>query len=126
MKYEMTVEANSFDGSQVFACEADSPEEAVAKFKADIIEVNIEVLGLDADPYDVQESTDITSRLSQDVILAQAAEVKRLTAALNEVSEKSGFYAACSGDKKTAIHGLKDTHNIASSAIKSDEERLAL
>lgn len=69
-KWELLVEANSFDGSQTFACEAVDEEEALAKFKAglcEIIEVNIEVIGLDENPFDIEESDDITSRLSNDI-----------------------------------------------------------
>ncbi len=80
-KWELIVEANSFDGSQTFACEAETKEDALAKFKSglcEIIEVNVEVIGLDEEPMDIEESECIESRLSHDFISCMAEENKKL------------------------------------------------
>jgi len=79
--FEITLEANSFDGNQVFACYATDEQEAMLKLKrgeCDIIESNIEVLGLDKVPIDIMESDDITSRLLSDVCERQDKEIKEL------------------------------------------------
>ncbi|CAL9963663.1 hypothetical protein VPHK250G1_0080 [Vibrio phage K250 g1] len=84
-KWELIVEANSFDGSQTFACEAETKEDALTKFKAglcEIIEVSVEVLGLDEEPMDIEESECIESRLSQDVISRIAEENSKLKSML--------------------------------------------
>lgn len=78
--FEITLEANSFDGSQVFACYAIDEQDAMLKLKrgeCDIIESNIEVLGLDKVPIDIMESDDITSRLLIDVNARQHATITK-------------------------------------------------
>ena len=89
-KWELIVEANSFDGSQTFACEAETKEDALAKFKCglcEVIEVNIEVVGLDEEPIDIEESTCIQSRLSQDVISRMTEEMAELRGDSDKLSE---------------------------------------
>lgn len=86
-KWEITVDATDFDGNQVFACEADTEEEALETFKrseCEIIEVNIEVLGLDRASVNIEESDDITSRLGQDV----AADLSKQLAELRQLNEE--------------------------------------
>jgi hypothetical protein len=80
-KYELVIEANAFDGSQTFACFADSELEAKLKFgrgECEIIDEQIEVLGLNREPIDIYESDDISSRLSQDLLQLKDEEIEEL------------------------------------------------
>lgn len=88
--YELTLEASAFDGYQVFACRASSELEARLMLKTgqcEIIESNIEVVGLGKEPIEISESDDITSRLLQDVNSKLTAENKRLRELLKQVSK---------------------------------------
>ena len=83
-KWELVVEANSFDGSQTFACEA------LTKFKSglcEIIEVNVEVVGLEDEPMLIEESICIESRLSQDINSALTKEVEQFKKDKEELVE---------------------------------------
>ena len=86
-KFELEVECTAFDGSQTFACTATSEKEALEKFESgdcQIIDQNIEVIGLEKKPFSIEESDDISSRLASDravlahtKILSLEAELKR-------------------------------------------------
>lgn len=116
-KWELVVEANSFDGSQTFACEAETKEDALAKFKSglcEIIEVNIEVIGLDEEPIDIEESTCIQSRLSQDVISRMAEEIAELKKFvgmiggldIHQANDRSFIYTKMPGEAKQLLAKL--------------------
>jgi hypothetical protein len=84
-KYELEIEAKDFYGYQTFACEAESELEARDMFRrgmCEIIDVQIEVLGLEHEPMNIIESDDISSRLPQDLMARLTEENKRLLAAL--------------------------------------------
>lgn len=86
-RFEMTLEVTSAEGSQVFACFADSELEARLKLgrgQCEIIEQIIEVIGLDAEPVEIVESDDISSRLASDK-LSNAQELIAKLQADNEL-----------------------------------------
>lgn len=110
-KWELLVEATSFDGSQTFACEAVDEAEALIKFKAglcDIIEVNVEVLGLENTPFDIEESSDISSRLSGAVNNHLVEENAELRKALVDLLECKGILTS---DKECVINAKKLLNN---------------
>lgn len=80
-RYELTLEVNSVEGSQVFACVARSEFEAQLKLsrgECEIIDQSLEVLGLDKEPIEVVESNDISSRLLSDLFAEQSTELEQL------------------------------------------------
>ncbi len=87
-QYELEVSATSFDGSQTFACWAKDEAEAEEKFKRGecyIIDVNIEVLGLEREPFSIEESFDISSRLPGDVITLLETKLTTITKQRDEL-----------------------------------------
>lgn len=85
--FEITLEATDFDGHQVFACYAVDKRNALLKLKSgdcDIIESNVEVIGLNDEPVDIIESSDISSRLSSDISYIRGQRIATLEAALTE------------------------------------------
>ena len=122
--FEITLEANSFDGSQVFACYAIDEQDAMLKLKlklklkrgeCDIIESNVEVLDLDKVPIEIVESYDITSRLLSDVnarqhaiITKQAEQLKIMRHALTEIKNTPSVSSdECSWMASVALEATK-------------------
>lgn len=69
--YEITVAVSCVEGFQVFACKADSPGEAEAKFDAGectIVEEDLEVVGLEKEITSIEEVEEIKSRLLVDLL----------------------------------------------------------
>ncbi|HDM8198715.1 TPA: hypothetical protein P0E36_004899 [Vibrio harveyi] len=90
-RFEMSVEVTAVDGSQVLACMAENETEAELMFKrgeCEIIDQQIEVLGLEETPFEIEESEDISSRLGQDVIAIHQERIKELENALDEKSQE--------------------------------------
>ncbi|WP_274882422.1 hypothetical protein [Vibrio harveyi] len=86
-RFEMSVEVTAVDGSQVFACMAENETEAEQMFKrgeCEIIDQQIEVLGLEKTPFAIEESEDISSRLASDIAHAYFERIKELEKALTE------------------------------------------
>ena len=80
-RFEMSVEVTAVDGSQVFACMAENETEAEQMFKrgeCEIIDQQIEVLGLESSPFAIEESEDISSRLASDRANAYFERIKEL------------------------------------------------
>lgn len=124
-RFEITVEATAFDGSQVFACMADSELEARLKYsrgECEIIEHTVEVLGL-GEIMCVDESNCIASRLPQDIESKQAERIKEL----EEVIEASlrvknlwlpvGAFSDCPPENYREIEALHIMHNKLKEAL---------
>lgn len=80
-KYELVVECTSIEGNQTFACYAENAGDARRKFRSgecQIIDEQLEVIGLDSEIEQIYESDDISSRLPSDVISSLEKEIQTL------------------------------------------------
>ncbi len=90
-RYELSVECTAIEGSQTFACFASSESEAKQLFregKCEIIDEQLEVIGLEAKPFEITESDDISSRLLGDQLAKQSAELESLKSELVNAAEE--------------------------------------
>lgn len=97
-RFELTVEANNFEGSQTFACYAYSKSDAKDRFRngeCAIIDESIEVLGLEREPTEIEESDDISSRLWSDVAESKDVEIAKLQAEKAELVKFVTEIAEC-------------------------------
>lgn len=80
-KFELYVECIGVDGHQVFACEAESEQAAKRMYRdglCSIIGERLEVTDLADCPFSIEESDDISSRLSSDVEHSLESKIKQL------------------------------------------------
>ncbi|HHY0466012.1 TPA: hypothetical protein ACVU43_002995 [Vibrio parahaemolyticus] len=80
-KFELYVECADINGHQVFACEAENELMARQMFRdglCTIIDEQLEVTNLESQPFNIEESDDISSRLSSDVENSLESKIKQL------------------------------------------------
>ncbi len=79
-KFELYVECTGINGHQVFACEAENEQAAKQMFRdgqCTIIDEQLEVTDLAHRPFNIEESDDISSRLSSDVEHSLESKIKQ-------------------------------------------------
>ncbi|MCQ9087351.1 hypothetical protein [Vibrio alginolyticus] len=80
-KFELYVECTGVNGHQVFACEAENEQAAKRMLRngqCAIIDEQLEVTDLAHRPFNIEESDDISSRLSSDVEHSLESKIKQL------------------------------------------------
>lgn len=98
-KFEISVEVNHVDGYQVFACLAENETIALEKLKSgdcNIIDQELEVVGLEKQPIEIIESEDISSRLPSDRICRLMDDYQR-QAGLVSLVEQEDFLSKLKG-----------------------------